>query len=249
MNRSVLRRFALLALPLSLCFAPAIRADWQKDDKSLAWKSGDAVVWQFNFDAATGGKPFFHPLGAVDGANVTARGPVDHPWHYGLWFSWKYINGKNYWEEDRVSGKPAGKTVWSAPVITTDASGAATIKMALTYVNEDIPRVDIVESREIAISAPDAGGTFTIDWKARFIAGPDGALLDRTAMPGEPRGAMNGGYGGMAIRMDAATPAYISTEAQVTKFTNNGTPDAAPGASFSGWEAEGPFQSGSRRPC
>jgi hypothetical protein len=204
--------------------ASPTRAEWQRDEKALAWKSGDAVVWQFNFDPASSGKPFFHPLGAVDGANVTARGPIDHPWHYGLWFSWKYINGKNYWEEDRVSGKPAGKTAWTAPVIATEPDGSATIKMALTYINHDIPRVDIVESREIAVSAPDAAGSYTIDWKARFIAGPDGALLDRTPMPGEPRGANNGGYAGMSIRMDPATPAYVSTEGPVTTFTADGMP-------------------------
>jgi hypothetical protein len=223
MNAPCRPRLLLTAACLLLLAATA-RAEWARTDTSLAWKAGDAVVWQFNFDAATVGKPFFHPLGAVGGANVTARGPVDHPWHYGLWFSWKYINGKNYWEEDRVSGRPAGKTVWTAPVIATQTDGGATIKLALTYINQDIPRVDMVESREITVSAPDAGGGYTIDWTARFVAGPDGALLDRTKMPGEPGGAMNGGYAGMSIRMDPASSGYVSTEGPVTAFTTDGMP-------------------------
>ncbi len=216
----------------SLCFALAplallsttARADWQRSDTALAWKSGDTIVWQFNFDAATAGKSFFHPLSAVGGAVVTERGPIDHPWHYGLWFSWKYINGINYWEEDRTSGLPAGKTAWTAPVIVTQPDGSANIKMALTYINHNVPRVDMVESREIAVSAPDANGSYTIDWKARFIAGPEGALLDRTPMPGEPKGANNGGYAGMAIRMAPFQPAYVSTDGPVTKFNYDGTP-------------------------
>jgi hypothetical protein len=219
---------ALLLATLAL--ASTARADWQRTDTALAWKVSDAIVWQFNFDAGAGnGKPFFHPLGAVGGANVTERAPSDHPWHYGLWFSWKYINGKNYWEEDKTSGLPAGKTTWATPVIATQPDGAATIKMALTYLNNDIPRVDMVESREIAVSAPAADGSYTIDWKARFVAGPDGALLDRTAMPGEPRGAMNGGYAGMSIRMAPVGPAYVSTDGPVTVFTNDGLPGSRSG--------------------
>ncbi len=219
--RPRLARSALLLLSL---LPAALRADWQRSDTTLAWKSGDAVVWQFNFDPAGSGKPFFHPLGAVGGVNVTERAPSDHPWHYGLWFSWKYINGKNYWEEDRVSGLPAGKTAWTTPVIATQPDGSATIKLGLTYINYDAARVDMVESREIAVSAPDANGSYTIDWKARFVAGPEGALLDRQKMPGEPGGAYNGGYAGMSIRMAPRTIGYVSTDGPVTQFNYDGTP-------------------------
>ena len=226
MRQSVrLPRAAALPLLAFVSLLPSVsRADWQRDDKALAWKSGDAVVWQFNFDPASSGKPCFHPLSAVGGANVTERAPSDHPWHYGLWFSWKYINGKNYWEEDRVSGTPAGTTAWVPPVVSTQPAGSATIKLALTYINHEIPRVDVVESREINVSAPDASGSYTIDWKARFIAGPEGALLNRTAMPGGPNGAMNGGYAGMSIRMDPSGPAYVSTDGPVTTFSVDGLP-------------------------
>jgi hypothetical protein len=218
-------RLHLRALFLALALLPAsIRAEWQRTETTLAWKVADSVVWQFNFDPATSGKPFFYPLGAVGGVNVAERGPVDHPWHYGLWFSWKYINGKNYWEEDKVSGQAAGKTAWTTPVVAAQPDGSATIKMALTYINHAAARVDMVESREIAVSAPDANGSYTIDWKAYFVAGPEGALLDRTKMPGEPGGAFNGGYAGMAIRMAPLSLGYVSTDGPVTQFTYDGTP-------------------------
>ena len=223
------RRFLRTSLLAFCLIATASRADWQCTDTTLAWKAGEAVVWQFNFEPATSGKPFFHPLGAVGGANVTERAPSDHPWHYGLWFSWKYINGKNYWEEDRQSGLPAGKTAWTKPVIATQPDGSATIKMELTYINHDAARVDMVESRDIAVSAPDANGSFTIDWKARFVAGPEGALLDRQKMPGEPGGAYNGGYAGMSIRMAPHTIDYVSTDGPVTQFNYDGTPQQTRG--------------------
>ncbi|MBA7592916.1 Vitamin B12 transporter BtuB [subsurface metagenome] len=55
-----------------------------------------ASIWKFNFDK-TEGKPYFHPLALEDGTPLTWLRPEDHPWHRGFWFSWKYINGLNYW--------------------------------------------------------------------------------------------------------------------------------------------------------
>jgi hypothetical protein len=72
------------------------------------------------------------------------------------------------------------------------------------------------------VSAPASDGSYTIDWSMRFTAGKDGALLDRTPMPGEPGGAFNGGYAGLSARL-AASPATMtvkSTEGPVTEFRN-----------------------------
>src|SRR5688572_27335838 len=97
-----------------LSAAPA--GDWQRDATSLAWRVGNDVVWKFSFDPKNG-KPFFDPLGPVGGPRLTNFKPEDHPWHYGLWFSWKYINGANYWEENRTTGKAEGLTSWKPPEI------------------------------------------------------------------------------------------------------------------------------------
>jgi type 1 glutamine amidotransferase len=42
-------------------------------------------------------KPYFHPL-TVNSTILSCVSPPDHTWHLGLWFSWKFINGVNYWE-------------------------------------------------------------------------------------------------------------------------------------------------------
>src|SRR5690349_20967673 len=73
-----------------------VHAEWQRDGTSLAWRSGTNVAWRFSFDPKKG-KPFFHPLAVAGGPALTNFKPEDHPWHYGLWFSWKYINHANYW--------------------------------------------------------------------------------------------------------------------------------------------------------
>jgi len=232
-------RLLLLALGL---LATNARGEWQRDNVSLTWKSGDTIVWRFNFDPASG-KPFFHPLGPVGGPVVTNRQPADHPWHYGLWFSWKYIqpqadagtnaNHTNYWEEDRTTGNAAGKTSWSAPVIETRPDGGATIHLDVTYTSPK-GHVDMIESREIKVSAPDASGGFTLDWRARFIVGTVAVVLDRTPMPGEPGGAVNGGYAGMSLRM-AGRPlaiAYLSTAGPVMDFPGSRARPAAPATAF-----------------
>ena len=224
------RRAAALLVPALLSLLPAaVRADWQRDDKTLAWQQGDKTIWRFSFDPARG-KVFFDPVTLNGGPSLTNFRPIDHPHHYALWFSWKYINHTNYWEEQVGPGISAGKTSWSVPVIETKPDGSATIRLALTYTNRAKARVDMVENREITVSAPAADGSYHIDWKARFMAGFDGALLDRTAMPGEPGGAVNGGYAGLSIRMAAPPLAitYLSTEKIITEWPGSRSRPSVP---------------------
>ena len=85
-------------------------------------------------------------------ATLTNFKPEDHPWHYGLWFSWKYINKANYWEEDRQTGKAEGATRCKTPAIETKPDGSALIKLNVTYTHPS-GRVDMTESRVFKISA------------------------------------------------------------------------------------------------
>jgi hypothetical protein len=115
----------LLACAGLVCLAQAVaprvaRAEWVRDSVSVSWKSNGATLWRFSFDPASG-KPFFNPIALRGNPSFTNFKPEDHPWHYGLWFSWKYINHVNYWEEDRTSGHAAGSTRWSTPVIANSA--------------------------------------------------------------------------------------------------------------------------------
>ena len=216
------RLLLIVLLPATAC------ADWSRDETSLAWRAGDTVVWRFSFDAQKG-KPFFNPLTVAGGPTLTSFQPADHPWHYGLWFSWKYLNGANYWEEDRASGKAAGATRWSPPVIATQPDGRATITLALSYTHPS-GRVDLTEARELRISAPATDGSYTIDWHARFTAGKETVVLDRTPMPGEPKGAVNGGYAGLSLRLAAAPLgiALVTTAGPVTDFVRDRARPAAP---------------------
>jgi hypothetical protein len=196
----------------------AARGEWVRDATSIARTVGDSTLWRFSYDEKSG-KPYFHPVAVGSGTSLTNFKPEDHPWHYALWFSWKYVNKINYWEENRVSGQAAGDTRWSAPVIDARPDGSARIAMTLAYVRPT-GETDLTESRVLDVSAPASDGSYTIDWTMRFTAGKDGAVLDRTPMPGEPNGVVNGGYAGLSARLAAApvTMSVMSTEGPVTEF-------------------------------
>jgi Family of unknown function (DUF6807) len=106
--------------------------------------------------------------------------------------------------------------------IDTQPDGRATIRFNLTYVHPS-GRVDLFESRTLNISAPTADGSYTIDWRSTFTAGTEGALLDRTPMPGEPNGQVNGGYAGLGLRTapDPLAIAFVSSESPITRFDSN----------------------------
>ncbi len=227
------RRFrAFVLLPVMLASLPA-HAQWLRDDTSIAWQREGKVLWKFSFDPAKG-KPFFHPL-APGAESLTNFKPEDHPWHYGLWFSWKYINGANYWEEDRQSGRAQGMTRWSNVRIDPRADGGAEIRMDLTYAHPS-GRIDLTEARVLNVSAPNAQGDYTIDWTSAFTAGEEGAELGRTPMPGEPDGQVNGGYAGLSVRL-AGKPVQmqlITPEGSIDRYADDrARPNAlAVGANF-----------------
>lgn len=165
----------------------------------LALRRNGAEVWRFHFDPATSTKLFFDPVCVAGGPSLTWARPPDHVWHYGLWFSWKYINGLNYWEEK--AGQAQGKTFWSTPKIETHNDGSAIIVCALGYRPTSTTNAPVLnEQRTIIVSAPDADGAYYMDWIQVFTAGSQLVTLDRTPLPNEPKGAGHGGYAGLSIR-------------------------------------------------
>ena len=72
------------------------KLSWMQSDTTLILKNGTDLIWQFNYNNRFG-RPYFHPL-CLNNSILTCASPPDHPWHLGLWFSWKFINGVNYWE-------------------------------------------------------------------------------------------------------------------------------------------------------
>ncbi|MBL7190042.1 MAG: PmoA family protein, partial [Phycisphaerae bacterium] len=172
---------------------------WRQSDESLALVKDGKTVWQLNFDRKLG-KPYFHPLALVDGTELTWNSPPDHTWHHGLWFSWKHINGLNYWEEDRTTGLSQGRNELVDIKVTTNDNYSAFIEMAISY-HPPGKSALLSEKRALEVSAPDEQGRYYIDWGSTFTAGDQDVVFDRTAIPGEPEGKDWGGYAGLSVRI------------------------------------------------
>ena len=212
---------AFLTLGLTLGLTLAARAEWVQTDVSLGWQQDGETIWQFTWDQ-TEGKPFFHPLRTPGGPELTALHPADHIWHYGLWFSWKYINEINYWEQNPQTDKSEGQTAWSAPTITTHRDGRAEIVLKVDYIHPT-GRVDLTETRTMTVSPVGNDGAYHIDWSATFTAGTAGAYLDRTPLPDEPNGVIWGGYAGLSARLGLGSDPVemVSAEGPLTNWVND----------------------------
>lgn len=170
--------------------AAARDLSWKKEVGSLALKSGKDVVWQFNAELGEM-KPVFHPIARIDGTVLTDFRPADHLWHRGAWFSFRYIDGVNYWEEDANSGLSQGRTKVTDVKFTPHDDFSAAIELELEYypVGE---KTILRERRLIKVSQPDANGDYFIDWQAQFRA-VDALTLQPDA-----------GYAGLSLRLQPA---------------------------------------------
>jgi type 1 glutamine amidotransferase/HEAT repeat protein len=183
---------------------PALR--WTKSDANLALLKDGRVLWQHQHDRQQG-KPFFHPIALPDGTELTALRPADHPWHRALWFSWKFIDGLNYWEEDAKTGQSEGQTEVLAVQSTADQDGSARLELQMGY-HPPQGALVLKETRLISLTAPDAQGGFRMDWTSTFEATTKDVKLERTPIPDQPGGVGYGGYAGWSLRLSAATKAW-----------------------------------------
>ena len=151
------------------------------------------TVWKFNI-ANRENKPFVHPLCLPDGRCFTDARPKDHPWHLGLWFCWKYINGLNYWEPRRPAAGnlfPDGMTVVRNFKIVPKG-GACDVRLSMWYGPRAEPgKVLLEEERTVKFSAPDAKGGYKIRSTHVFTARDNVKFNCRRPV----------GYGGFSLRM------------------------------------------------
>ena len=212
---------------------------WQQTDDSVALVGPSGVIWQFNHGEQAA-KPFFHPLALTTGEVLTWQAPPDHPWHHGLWFCWKYINGVNYWEENRDTGRSDGLTRWSNVRIQTRHARSARIDLDLTYEDPDGKTV-LTERRVVRISAPDSNGQYHLDWTMTFTAGEEDVILDRTPLPDEPGGQIWGGYAGLSVRLaKELKDRQVITAKGPVSFENDRHRSRSPSMEYSGMIGSAP---------
>jgi hypothetical protein len=172
---------------------------WRQTESSLALCHGEKTVWRLVADPKQP-KSYFHPLATLDGEMLTAFEPADHPWHHGLWWSWKYINGLNYWEENRKTHVSAGVTGLTVATFKPAPDFSASAELSISYHPPGQAPV-MTELRRLAITRPDAEGRYRINWTSEFTAGNAPVNLGRTPVPNEKNGVPHGGYAGLSLRL------------------------------------------------
>ncbi|HOX04521.1 MAG TPA: sulfatase-like hydrolase/transferase [Candidatus Paceibacterota bacterium] len=190
---------------------------WQSGKDMLELRQNGQTLWCYRFGPDQS-KPCFHPVALPGGPALTSYRPNDHRWHRALWFSWKFINGINYWEEDAATGQSAGRTELSNTQIETWPDFSARITQALRYRPSQGDPV-LTEHRVLHIQPPDASGEYSMDWTMTFTAVTN-VLLDRTPLPDEPNGKPYGGYAGLSVRFaNELDSAQAATTAGPVAFT------------------------------
>jgi len=210
-----MRKTLLLLVALPCLASGSLQWDTATTNQ-IALRCNGADVWRFHFDPAKESKPFFDPVCVAGGPSLTWARPPDHVWHYGLWFSWKYINGLNYWEESK--GKSQGETFWSAPTLETRTDGSAVIAFTLGYRPSPTNEPVLKEQRNIRVSAPGTDGEYHMDWTQVFTAGDQSVTLNRTPLMGEPNGSPWGGYAGLSVRLAKAFTGVESVASTVGRI-------------------------------
>jgi hypothetical protein len=130
-------------------------------------------------------RPFVHPLVTPAGHVLSRQAPEDHPWHHALWFTIKFVDGDNFWEEFA----PFGTLVHDGQPATSDD----TVTGTLDWVRPD-GTIALRSHRTLSAGAVRDGTWWALDWTETLVAEAGDVVLDRTPFEGW------GGYGGLTLR-------------------------------------------------
>lgn len=133
-------------------------------------------------------KACFHPLTTAAGHRLSGFEMSDHVWHRGLWFTIKFVNGTNFWEENAPFGIQQSAAQPSCEAVSAD-------QVRIAHLVEWTSQATGVVLRETRVlhHRSHASDFSSIDWTTELHAAAD-LLLDRTPY------TTWGGYGGLSFR-------------------------------------------------
>ena len=150
------------------------------DATSISVSANTIEAWRYVFRSP---RPHIHPLTTPAGVVLTRDAPDDHPWHHALWFTIKFVNGENFWEEYG----PRGILRHDEPPSVRVEGDTVRLEGTVRWVGVDRETVVINETREIV------GQGRTLDLRSVLVPTTD-VVLDRTPF------TTWGGYGGLTFR-------------------------------------------------
>lgn len=155
----------------------AIQISSPSDERTVRYRHGSSLP-----------KPGVHPIVTPRGHVLTGWEMSDHVWHRGLWFTIKFVNQENFWEEETPFGV---QNTTSGPAMETVTEDAICIHHGLQWNSPTVGPV-CKELRTVTIRLADDGVT-QLDWSTTLQAAQE-VTLDRTPF------TTWGGYGGFAFR-------------------------------------------------
>jgi hypothetical protein len=146
-------------------------------------------LWRYVYGGKP--KPFFHPLCTPAGHCLTLFEPHDHTWHRGLWYTLKYVNGENFWEEKAGEVFGTQQTV-SPPDVTHGTADSIRVASRQLWQRPRGAGAIFDETRVFAWR-PLTDQAYAIDFATQLTPLAD-VLLDRTPF------TTWGGYSGFTFR-------------------------------------------------
>jgi hypothetical protein len=140
--------------------------------------------------------PYCHPILLPNGLPMTMVRPGDHPWHSGMAFAWKYLNGCNVWDFE-ASGPRPGRVVHEDLKLSATSDS---LEQTLRW--QDDQGRDLLRDRRTLTVSSDEAGYPRFDWHFHFTA--------LTAVACD-RHVEWGGYGGFYVRFARATQPRLLT--------------------------------------
>jgi len=179
------------------------------EDGAVSVSVDDTVLARYDAEPA-GSKPGFDTLAlppGVDtkpGENLVVSSPHDHPWHFGLFFCQKLVDGVNCWESEpsAAAGKPHGYAEAGEYDVRTEGNGggaSAVIEQDATWRTDDGEDL-LGDTRTVRINEPggapdgDDGGDdgYLLTWEQEVTA-----LGQRRHLSSE---TLHGHYSGLSLR-------------------------------------------------
>src|SRR5688572_2721781 len=133
----------------------------------LADPARELPLWRYVYGGKP--KPYFHPVCTPAGHCLTLFEPHDHVWHRGLWYTIKFINEENFWEEREPFGT---QRTALPPSVAHAEDGRITLDSRLAWVRPDGGSAVFHEARRISY-APLDDLSYALDFETTLTAQAD----------------------------------------------------------------------------
>ena len=179
--------------------------------RSVEVHCNERQLVRYNHAPLEWGHPNFHPVRTPAGHCITTYAPADHPWHCGIWFSWKSINAVNVWEDPSF---PDGKSE-ILPIALKDVGLDDNVtRFSAKYRWQKKDAAGLLEGSVSAAIHPPVDQQYWIDLDYSFQGCGGDTSFER--IPYHPVDCDWGGYAGLSYRpvRDFSRPRVTNSEGE-----------------------------------